>query len=280
MEKITANMTAFLINEIGELRSDEYADKNGLPICKKCHTARYFRSDDGSFLTRCLCECQAKAFQAQEEREKNERRILELKKYAITNTRYANATFDTTEIINNESFIKCFNRCKSYCQNADKVVNTSYGLYICGNVGCGKTHIVYCMANALTNKLYSCLVTNFINIINTIKENFDDKMGLKKFMHSLSSVDFLFIDDLGVERVLAQDGNTNWVQERMFEVIDERYNANKPIIFTSNYKISELIKAGFHERLASRITEMSSVAFNIDAGSYRLKLRKEKELPF
>ena len=280
MEKIIANMTTFSTNDIGKLRDDEYADENGLPVCKKCNTERYYRSPNGDFITRCLCKCEAKAFAIEEERVKKQNRIDELKKYAITNTRYAKATFENTEIINNESFIKCFNRCRSYCKNADKVVNTSYGLYICGNVGCGKTHIIYCMANELTNKLYACLVTNFINIINTIKEKFDDKIGLRYFMNSLSSVDFLFIDDLGVERVLANNGNSNWVQERMFEVIDERYNANKPIIFTSNCTIKELIQSGFHERLASRITEMSSVAFHIDAESYRIKIRKEKELPF
>lgn len=274
-------ITAYMINkQIGEIREDEYEDKNGLPICKKCNNPRYFKSEDGEFLTRCLCKCQSEALKQKKETENKLYIINSLKKYAITNARYENSKFETTEIIDNESFKNCYYRCKSYCENADRIVNTNMGLYICGNVGCGKTHLIYCMTNELTNKLYSCLVTNFINIINTIKDSFNEKIRLKNFMATMQNVDFLFIDDLGVEKVIDNNGNSNWVQEKIFEIIDERYNNNKPIIFTSNYKISELIKIGFHERIVSRIHEMSSVVFNINAESYRIKIRKEKELPF
>ena len=274
-------ITAYMINkQIGEIREDEYEDKNGLPICKKCNNPRYFKSEDGEFLTRCLCKCQSEALKQKKETENKSYIINSLKKYAITNARYENSKFETTEIIDNESFKNCYYRCKSYCENADRIVNTNMGLYICGNVGCGKTHLIYCMTNELTNKLYSCLVTNFINIINTIKDSFNEKIRLKNFMATMQNVDFLFIDDLGVEKVIDNNGNSNWVQEKIFEIIDERYNNNKPIIFTSNYKISELIKIGFHERIVSRIHEMSSVVFNINAESYRLKIKKEQKLPF
>lgn len=274
-------ITAYMINkQIGEIREDEYEDKNGLPICKKCNNPRYFKSEDGEFLTRCLCKCQSEALKQKKETENKLYIINSLKKYAITNARYENSKFETTEIIDNESFKNCYYRCKSYCENADRIVNTNMGLYICGNVGCGKTHLMYCMVNALTDKLYSCLVTNFINITNNIKINFNNKNALRDYLGKLYEVDFLFIDDLGVEKVTDTDGNTNWVQEKMFEIIDERYNNNKPIIYTSNYKISELLGIGLHERIASRINETSAAIFHIDCESYRIKLKRNREIPF
>lgn len=280
MKEITAYMIA---DKIGKIKEDEYANEKGLPICKLCNTPRYFISEDGEYIARSRCKCQIQALDKEMEKEATENKkqeIKNLKSYAITNKRYENVTFENTELIKNESFIQCYNRCRSYCKNADKVINTGLGLYICGNVGCGKTHLIYCMVNELTNSLYSCIVTNFINICNTIKFYFNNRVALQDYLEKLYSVDFLFIDDIGAEKVTDNDGNGNWVQERMFEIIDERYNNNKPVIFTSNNLISDLIKQGIHERLASRIHEMSSVVFNINAESYRLKIKKEQKLPF
>lgn len=277
MEKIIAYMT----NEnIGEIQEDEHLDEYGLPVCNNCNTKRYYKSDDGKYLVRCLCKCQYDKELQEEEAKRKAETINRLKKYAISNKRYENVNFEDTELINNESFINCFNRCKSYCKNANKIVNTSLGLYISGNVGCGKTHLIYCMANELTNNLYSCIVTNFTNILNNIKNCFYDNYAILNYLDKLYSVDFLFIDDLGAEKVIDSNGNENWVQEKIFEIIDERYNKNKPIIFTSNYTIKELINQGFHERIVSRIHEMSSVMFNINAESYRAKIKKNKILPF
>lgn len=272
-----------MMNNNLEIREDEYADENGLPICKNCNTRRYFKSEDGEVVVRCLCKCQnEEKLESQRQKKIQERKdyINFLKKYAITNTRYCKATFENTERIKNDSFLKCFDKCKSYCENASKVVNTSMGIYVSGNVGCGKTHLMYCMVNALTDKLYSCLVTNFINITNNIKINFNNKNALRDYLGKLYEVDFLFIDDLGVEKVTDTDGNTNWVQEKMFEIIDERYNNNKPIIYTSNYRISELLGIGLHERIASRINETSAAIFHIDCESYRIKLKRNREIPF
>lgn len=102
----------------------------------------------------------------------------------------------------------------------------------------------------------------------------------KEYIKKLATIDFLFIDDLGAERVQSKDGDL-WLQEKMFDVVNKRYNAKRPTIFTSNYSLQELItKVGIHERTVDRIAEMSNAIIKIEGESYRMKARSEMELPF
>ena len=101
-----------------------------------------------------------------------------------------------------------------------------------------------------------------------------------KYIDRITTMDFLFIDDLGTERVQTKDGDL-WLQEKVFDVLNRRYNAKKPTVFTSNYSLQELIsERGLHERTVDRIAEMSNAIFKIEGQSYRFKARSEKKLLF
>ena len=90
----------------------------------------------------------------------------------------------------------------------------------------------------------------------------------------------MFIDDLGTERVQTKDGDL-WLQEKVFDVLNKRYNNRKPTIFTSNYSIQELLsERGLAIRTVDRIVEMSSAVLKVEGNSYRMKARAAVELPF
>ena len=61
----------------------------------------------------------------------------------------------------------------------------------------------------------------------------------------------LIIDDLGVER------STEYAMEQMFFVIDSRYRSRRPMIITTNLKLSELKNPPdlAHARIYDRILE-------------------------
>ena len=63
--------------------------------------------------------------------------------------------------------------------------------------------------------------------------------------------DLLIIDDLGVER------STEYAMEQMFFVIDSRYRSRRPMIITTNLKLSELKNPPdlAHARIYDRILE-------------------------
>ena len=72
------------------------------------------------------------------------------------------------------------------------------------------------------------------------------------------NVDLLILDDVGKERV------TEWRLEKLFEILNNRYENNLPIVFTSNYSLEVLPQklsisknnTDVAESIVSRIYEM------------------------
>ena len=130
------------------------------------------------------------------------------------------------------------------------------------------------------NNYYSVLYTNFSEISKYIRCSFG-KIGETEyeFLERLSSIDFLFIDDFGTELVTKNDQDM-WLQEKVFEVINKRYNNNKPIIFTSNYSLRQLVEErGVADKTIDRINEMCEI-MKLEGTSYRRKIKEEREVLF
>lgn len=81
---------------------------------------------------------------------------------------------------------------------------------------------------------------------------------------------FLFIDDIGAEKV------TEWVEEVIYLTINNRYERNIPIVFTSNYTLGELAER-MGDRIASRISEMCDVV-HLKGTDKRLDEKKRLEV--
>jgi DNA replication protein DnaC len=275
------------INPI-EPKQDEYL-KDGLIYCSKCNTQRsmYVKhpSDRTSeVMIRCLCDCQSIERDENERKEKELARLQEveqLKSASLLGDRYQNIYFSNTQIGHNKSFDNAFNRCRRYCDVSNETLKEGMGIYLYGDTGTGKTHLTACIVNELINKQYQVLFTNFFEISKMIRSTFG-KIGISEndYIDRLASIDFLVIDDLGTERV--QNGESDlWLQEKIFDVLNKRYNNKKPTIFSSNHSISELItERGFMKKTVDRIAEMSTAIIKIEGESYRLKNRIKKDIPF
>ena len=264
-----------------ELKDDEYV-KDDLIYCKLCNTPRslYIKNT----LKRCLCDCLTT------KRDDEYRQIAEaarlhdlenLKINSLIGERYKDVNFENTVIDNNQTFNIAYTRCKKYCEVSKTVLNNGMGIYIYGDTGTGKTHITACMANTLLNQGYSVLFTNFFEISKSLKSTFGkSELSENDYINNLANIDFLFIDDLGTERV--QSGESDlWMQEKIFDVLNRRYNNRKPTIFTSNHSIKELVnERGFMKKTVDRIIEMSVVILKIEGESFRRKNRKNVDVPF
>ena len=78
-----------------------------------------------------------------------------------------------------------------------------------------------------------------IDLLLKIKSSFNaynDKMTEEQILKIYTDCALLVIDDLGKEKP------TEWALQMIYSVIDRRYNALKPIIVTTNFTASELIK--------------------------------------
>lgn len=251
-------------------------EPNICPICGK-PIEKFYNTNNLKGWFPIACDCQMKAWEEEQRRmrmARKQQRINDLLDVSMKAPLYDDVRFEKTEIGKYESFDKAFNRCKKYCEIADKVLEANQGIYIYGEKGCGKTHITYCMMWELISKLYSCVMTSF----NEIKRlEFCNRQDI---IEDMINCDFLFIDDLGVEIVTKNDQD-NWTQEEIYKILNARYNAKKPTIFSSNYSIAQLgTERGFKSMTLDRIHQMSTAIIKIEGvPSYRQqKVKKEQAL--
>ena len=125
------------------------------------------------------------------------------------------------------------------------------GLYLYGKCGTGKTHVAYAIANYCHEKKLKTMFYSSTDLLREIKQDFDED---KKYVPSdqtnfaeiLKFNGLLIIDDIGSEKP------TEWAIETLYAIINKRYEAVYPTIFTSNFTLEEL--AGrLGDRIVSRI---------------------------
>lgn len=263
------------------LEDDEYLGEDGLPYCKKCKTKRFFSIENGEFAMRGACKCQ----QEQREKEEQERatrerltRFNNQKRLSLLGARYQNLMFK--DAILTECNRKAYMKCKNYVANAERVRSENIGLYIYGDNSSGKTFLTACICNELVWKGYRCIYTNLASILNEIRSSYDGNgIGECDLLGRLQSYDFAFIDDLGKE-FLGREynvGSAKWAEEKLFEVLNARYNAQKPTIFSSNYSISELASVlNLDKAIIERVNEMSTRTIKLEGDDFRSKARETK----
>lgn len=269
-----------------ELAEDEY-EKDGEYYCKKCNTKRTVKLSvlGQERIQSCICQCQkAEEDKRQQEAENRERqiRLNRIIKQSMLGDRYRDVSFETTETGFNPVFDNTLSRCQRYCEISAEALQKGYGMYIYGNSGSGKTHLTACMANKLMGQYREVLFTNFFEISAAIRNSFKGKSTdtEQNILNMIANVDFLFLDDLGTERV-KKDNEDMWLQEKIFEVINKRYNNKKPTIFTSNYSLQELVEdRGLMQKTVDRIIELSTAIIKLEGESYRFKMRSNTKAPF
>jgi len=184
--------------------------------------------------------------------------------------KYFRLIFDNLEP-NGETFQVAVNRARKYCEVSSTCKDKGMGIYFYGNNGSGKTTIMACMIKELIKQHYSCYIINSIELAQGMIDN-----TLK--IDTIKNKDFLFIDDIGTEKS-TKNNDTSWISEKLFEIIAYRDKEMLPTIFSSNMKISELLKNGMMKKTVERIFSLATVNLEIiTKESFRLK--KEIEIPF
>jgi len=116
-------------------------------------------------------------------------------------------------------------------------VKSNWNIFLHGDVGLGKTHFLYWLANQINKQGRNIHIDYFGNIVKKVKSEFNRKMEQGEQSHTeyLQNVDYLFIDDLGSET--KSEFN---VSDILLPIIDYRYVNKKPTFISSNYSLSEL----------------------------------------
>lgn len=240
----------------------DYIGDDGLLYCEKCHTAKQCKIpwwNGSEYIVACNCRCEQErqkkeaekrrleAIKEEEERKEQERinRIENTRRNGFPDTSMMRCTFANDDKAN----AKVTKIAKNYVKHFDEFREKGRGIIFCGGVGTGKTYMASAIANALIDRGYTALVTNFPRIVNTLSGMFEGKQA---YIDSLNEFDLLVIDDLATER------DTEYMNEIVYTIIDSRYRSGKPLIVTTNLSYGAIRNPGdvSKQRIFSRITEM------------------------
>lgn len=211
---------------------DTYLGDDGLLHCNRCHTARQSRIElfGKPKVVNCLCRCMGEERDREEEHRKQRERmeqIMRNRSVGFPDRELQNCTFD----MDDGSTPAITNAMKAYVENFRDLRKVGKGLLLYGNVGTGKTFMAACVVNALIDRGYPCLMTNFSRLTNQIGGMWE---GKQEYIDSLAQFALIAIDDLGVER------DTSYMNENVTTIIDSLYRAGVPLIITSNHTPKQL----------------------------------------
>ncbi len=268
----TINLENYKLNE------DEHLDENHLPVCNKCGMKRYIINPFNNQIQICLCKCQKANFDEQQARFESQQLSIKIEKtrfLSLLGKRYQNVNFDNSEL--DSQNIEIYSKVKDYAEHYEEMLNKGLGFYIYGKNGVGKTHLLACLCNYLIEHAQACCFTNFLNISENLKEAYISKQEESGVIEKYSRVNFLIIDDLGKEsfKKIKSDTENLWLEEKIFEILNNRYNNMLPTIFSSNYSLIELSTVfGFDKGIVDRIYEFSSSIFEMKGKNRRYSVYK------
>lgn len=215
------------------------------------------------------CECVVEREEAKIREAQNFAKKREIEKlFSISNLgeRFSKSTF--------ESFLDR-NGSETAYKVAVKYVKTfkewnGESLMLWGEPGNGKTHLAAAIVNELSKKGYIVVFQSVPELLQRIRSTFnnENKENETQIMRALLECDLLILDDIGAEKT------TEWVEEKLFNIIDGRYRKELPTLYTSNLEPKEL-KNQVGKRSYDRMVETSLTVKN-EAASYRREIAKQR----
>ncbi|HST87896.1 MAG TPA: ATP-binding protein [Ktedonobacterales bacterium] len=215
-------------------------------VCPVCHGAGYYRMDvpvgDPSFGQPIPCACKER--EIEERRRRNLDRFFSLKPFSTKTFE----TFDTAVPGVREAY-------EVARRFADNVAGLSSDeprwLLLMGGYGTGKTHLAAAVAHRWLAAGQSVFFAVVPDLLDHLRAAFapSSEMPYDEMFDTIREVELLVLDDLGAEN------GTAWATEKLFQLINYRYNEGLPTVITTNQQLHTRMD----ERIRSRLSDLSLV---------------------
>ena len=134
--------------------------------------------------------------------------------------------------------------------------------------GCGKTHLAAAIANHLRGSGKDVLFIVVPDLLDHLRSSFspESRVSYDALFEKIKKVPVLVLDDFG------EHSATSWAQEKLYQLVNYRYNARLATVITTCLNLEEI-----ETRVSSRLVDPSiSLVFNIIAPDYRGDIKTVK----
>lgn len=208
--------------------------------CPLCHDTGYVGDQK--------CQCFRKAEIELLYTQSNLKEILERENFSAFSYDYYSD--EITDAAGGTSSLARIRRVTEICHDFVRDFDTSFAnLFFYGDTGVGKTFLSHCIAKELLDSTHSVIYFSAQELFDSFAR---DRFSREEDPDTVSSnyiydCDLLIIDDLGTELTNA------FVQAELFSCINERLNARKSTIISTNLTLEQLTGV-YSERVFSRIS--------------------------
>jgi DNA replication protein DnaC len=123
-------------------------------------------------------------------------------------------------------------------------------LLLHGGYGCGKTHLAAAIANDCLARGLLAIFVNTPDLLDHLRSTFSptSEVQYDELFEQVRTASLLILDDLGAE------SPTAWAQEKLYQILNYRYNEHLPTVVTSNLDLVRI-----EPRIRSRLVDLDLV---------------------
>ena len=180
------------------------------------------------------------------------RRIIEEENFANFNLDFydPDETDSLTGTSAYDSAVHALNKCREFTNSFEK---TYENIFLCGNVGVGKTFLTHCIAAEVLNQGHSVVYISALKLFELFNAHiFSKDIDVSEEYDNIFTCDLLIIDDLGTEI------SSSATVSQLFSCLNDRIVGRRPTVISTNLSISRLEEM-YSERITSRILSQYQV---------------------
>lgn len=234
------------------------------PICPFCGGAGFVRLDvpvgHPSFGQPVPCKCKERELE-ERHRVEEERRLKELDRFFSLDP-FKSKTFATFNP-NAMGASEAYNAARKFAEDPDGAQNR--WLVLMGAPGTGKTHLAAAIANHRLSVGSSVFFAVVPDLLDHLRSAFapSSEVPYNEMFETIREVEMLILDDLGAQN------STAWATEKLFQLINHRYNYRMPTVITTNVQAFQRLD----ERIASRLSDPTLArSIHIETSSRRPRM--------